>query len=39
MKRIANDRYAQRSLTLSLINAGYRSLPFIIAGVILGAWR
>jgi len=35
---IANDRYEQRSFRLSLINAGYRSLQFTIAGFILGAW-
>ncbi len=35
----ANDIFEQRSFKLSMINAGYRIVYFIIIGAILGAWQ
>ena len=34
-----NDAYEDRPLILSLINAGYRLVYFIIIGAILGTWQ
>jgi hypothetical protein len=34
-----NDIFEQRSFKLSMINAGYRIVYFIIIGAILGVWQ
>jgi hypothetical protein len=34
-----NDAYEDRHISLSLINAGYRIVYFIVIGAILGAWQ
>lgn len=35
----SNDAYEKRPMSLTLINAGYRFVYFVVIGAILGIWK